>query len=128
MGGALGGAGGVPAFGASAAGSTDTLTLSSGKGDIPSADPALASDTASTQVVVETHPQLARANEEDLNKILPGMAEKWDVSDDGLTYTFHIRNTVPWVKWDKASSKVVQVIDSAGRPMMVNAHDFEHGI
>ncbi|HVI87993.1 MAG TPA: peptide ABC transporter substrate-binding protein [Dongiaceae bacterium] len=28
-------------------------------------------------------------------KVAPGMAEKWDVSDDGLTYTFHLRDA----KW-----------------------------
>jgi oligopeptide transport system substrate-binding protein len=28
-------------------------------------------------------------------KVAPGMAEKWDISDDGLTYTFHLRDA----KW-----------------------------
>ena len=27
---------------------------------------------------------------------LPGVAERWDVSDDGLVYTFHIRETAKW--------------------------------
>src|SRR6266567_1101826 len=27
-------------------------------------------------------------------KVIPGLAEKWDVSDDGLTYTFHLRQGV----------------------------------
>ena len=26
--------------------------------------------------------------------IIPALAEKWDVSDDGLTYTFHLRKNV----------------------------------
>jgi oligopeptide transport system substrate-binding protein len=29
-------------------------------------------------------------------QIVPGAAEKWDVSDDGLTYTFHLRDGLKW--------------------------------
>ncbi len=28
--------------------------------------------------------------------VLPGMAERWEVSGDGLTYTFHIRDNARW--------------------------------
>ena len=27
-------------------------------------------------------------------RVIPGLAQKWDVSDDGLTYTFHLRQGV----------------------------------
>src|SRR5688572_9012130 len=27
---------------------------------------------------------------------IPGAAEKWDISDDGLTYTFHLRDGLKW--------------------------------
>lgn len=43
-------------------------------------------------------------------KVAPGAAESWDISEDGLTYTFHLRDS----KW------------SNGTP--VTAHDFENGI
>jgi ABC-type transport system substrate-binding protein len=28
--------------------------------------------------------------------VLPDLAESWDISDDGLTYTFHLRSRVTW--------------------------------
>ena len=43
------------------------------------------------------------------NNIVPGVAEKWDVSEDGLTYTFHLRTNAKW---------------SDGKP--VTAHDFQY--
>jgi oligopeptide transport system substrate-binding protein len=42
-------------------------------------------------------------------EILPGVAERWDISEDGLTYDFHLRDDAEW---------------SDGRP--VTAHDFAY--
>lgn len=33
-------------------------------------------------------------------EIKPGAAESWDVSEDGLTYTFHLQKDAKWVKAD----------------------------
>ncbi|ASJ22771.1 peptide ABC transporter substrate-binding protein [Brachyspira hampsonii] len=43
------------------------------------------------------------------NDIRPGMAEKWDISEDGTTYTFYLRTNAKW---------------SDGKP--VTAKDFEY--
>lgn len=44
--------------------------------------------------------------------LIPGLAESWEVSDDGLTWTFHLREGEKW-------------IDSTGTPVAeVTAHDF----
>ena len=40
--------------------------------------------------------QLTDLSIEDAQSILPDVAESWDVSDDGLTYTYHLRDDVVW--------------------------------
>jgi oligopeptide transport system substrate-binding protein len=52
-------------------------------------DPALAGDSGSATYIVEIFGGLVTLDR-DL-KIVPDLAESWDVSDDGLVYTFHIR-------------------------------------
>ena len=105
-----------------------TLRLNMGPGDIPTLDPALASDTSSVQIIVETHPGLVRQHEE-TNAIEPGMAESWDVvnNDDGtMTVTFYLRTDVPWVRHN--GTEVVEVLDDEGNVRYVTANDFEYGI
>src|SRR4029453_777490 len=36
-------------------------------------------------------------------EVAPGVAEKWDVSDDGLTYTFHLR-AAKWSNGDPVTA------------------------
>jgi len=52
-------------------------------------DPALAEDVDSAVYIVEIFSGLVTLNH-DL-QVVPDLAEKWDVSDDGKTYTFHLR-------------------------------------
>jgi len=54
-----------------------------------------------------------------------------DISPDGKIYTFHLRNDVPWVKWD--GKKVVKVQNCPGQDgkttdRLVTAKDFQYGI
>ena len=37
-------------------------------------------------------------------KIIPGVAEKWEVSPDGLTYTFHLRADAKWSNGDTVTA------------------------
>lgn len=105
---------------------TNTLHVNWGEGDIPSLDPTHGTDTSSIQIVVETFPGLTRINEI-TSATEPGMASSWDVSDDGLTYTFHILPDVSWVKYNKDSGEVEQVMVD-GSPRMVTAADFKYGM
>ncbi|REK67013.1 MAG: peptide ABC transporter substrate-binding protein [Cohnella sp.] len=73
----------------------------------PTLDPALAQDSVSFTVLTGLYEGLTRKDEN--GKVLPGIAESWDISDDQLTYTFHLRKDAKW---------------SNGDP--VTAHDFEY--
>lgn len=102
------------------------LTFNLGVGDIPSLDPSLAQDTSSIQVIAENFIGLTRLNEENV-QVVPGMATSWDTSQDGKTITFHLRQNIPWVKWDQSQNKVVQVNDCNGKPRYVTAQDIVYG-
>ncbi len=43
--------------------------------------------------LVSKHPQSL--------EIVPGVADSWQISDDGITYTFHIRESARWSNGDK---------------------------
>lgn len=96
-------------------------------GDIPTIDPALAWDVISIQIIDETTVGLTRQNEVTTENEL-AMATSYTVADDGLTYTFKIRDDVQWVKWDAINKEVVPVLDCEGNPRKVTAKDFEYGM
>jgi oligopeptide transport system substrate-binding protein len=98
-----------------------------GAGDIPTLDPSIAEDTSSIQFGSELFGGPIQLNEE-TSASEPGMATEWNISDDGLVYTFKLRDDVPWVKYNNATGEVEQVMDDEGKPRMVNANDFVYGI
>ncbi len=71
-------------------------------GDPPSIDPTLTSSylrgyiTSSVYERLVHWPASADADPYDI-KLIPGLAESWKVSEDGLTYTFKLRKGVKWV-------------------------------
>ncbi len=101
------------------------LRVNLGPGDVPTLDPALATDTSSVQIIDEITVGLTRLDEVTL-ELKPGMAERWEASEDGLTYTFYLRQGIPWVRWN--GQEVEQVKDEEGNVRYVTAHDFEYGI
>lgn len=59
--------------------------------DINTLDPALAYDTASIQVITNLYDTLVTADPADPATLRPALATAWNVSADGLTYTFTVR-------------------------------------
>lgn len=43
--------------------------------------------------------------DETTSQALPGAAERWDISADGLTYTFHLRKTGKWSNGDPVTAQ-----------------------
>lgn len=72
------------------------------------------SRAADAEAIVNTYDGLVEYDCE--NVMQPALAESWEVSDDGLTYTFHLRQGAKWV-------------DSQGREVgEVKADDFVAGM
>ncbi|PTX64938.1 dipeptide transport system substrate-binding protein [Melghirimyces profundicolus] len=84
-----------------------TLKLNLSNGEPTSIDPALAFDSDSMEVVNNLFEGLTRLDKN--HQAQPAVAEKIDKSEDGLTYTFTLRDEAKW---------------SNGEP--VTAHDFEY--
>jgi ABC-type transport system substrate-binding protein len=61
-------------------------------------DPAMVEDGPTIDVLQQVFEGLVQWSPD--NKVVPCLAEKWDVSKDGLTYTFHLR---PGVKFQDGS-------------------------
>ena len=59
-----------------------------------SIDPQLASENAGSNVIYDTFEGLVSNTAS--GEIIPGVAEKWEISDDGKTYTFHLRDNAKW--------------------------------
>lgn len=97
-----------------------------GSSDVPTLDPSLATDTSSIQVLIETNPGLSRVNEITL-ETEAGIAT-WEVSDDGLVYTFSIMPDIPWVQYNPDTGAVEEVVDGDGNVRYLSANDFAFGI
>ncbi len=105
----------------------ETLVRAEGYGDVPTLDPSLAQDTNSITMGSNIFTGLTVLDEE-TGEVQAGMATDWTVSDDGLVYTFNIRDDVPWVKFNNISGEVEQVLDDEGNPRIVNCQDFLYAV
>ena len=57
-------------------------------------DPALNSAVDGGNIIVQAFETLLIVDQD--NKLVPGQAEKYEISEDGLVYTFHLRDGLKW--------------------------------
>ncbi|MEA3345690.1 MAG: ABC transporter substrate-binding protein [Chloroflexota bacterium] len=69
-------------------------------GEQETCDPAWMYDTASSEVILQTYDPLIFMKRERYDEFVPAIAESWEISDDGKTYTFHIRDGVTFHNGD----------------------------
>ncbi|CAG0947537.1 Periplasmic oligopeptide-binding protein [Anaerolineae bacterium] len=82
----------VPTRAPASSSSTNKNTLrlpGRGSGDPPTLDPALAGDADSAVYIAEIFSGLVTLDKN--LKVVPDLAEKWEISPDGKTYTFTLR-------------------------------------
>ena len=101
--------------------SEDPVTLHWNLGGEPvTLDPALATDRASLDCIANLFIGLTRYDPA-TGEVRPSLATRWDVSPDGLIYTFHLRDDLHWV----TSNPTFQRVESHGP---VTAFDVEYAI
>jgi peptide/nickel transport system substrate-binding protein len=69
----------------------NVLVVAKNIDDIVSLDPAQAYEFTSGEVVSNLYDRLVEYNPADIEKLMPGLAESWVVSEDGKTITFKLR-------------------------------------
>ena len=69
------------------------LTIQLGP-DVESIDPALNSAVDGANYILYAFENLLKIDKE--GKVVPGLAEKYEISDDQLTWTFHLRDGLKW--------------------------------
>jgi oligopeptide transport system substrate-binding protein len=69
----------------------------------PSLDPGLASDTTSANIIRNIMDPLLTLDPQTL-EAQPNLAESWEVSDDGTTVTFHLRDDGKWTNGDPVTA------------------------
>lgn len=77
------------------------LNLSTGA-EPPTIDPGLSSDTTSGVIIDNVFENLTEMNNE--GEVVPGAAESWEVSEDGLVYTFKLRAEAKWSNGDPVTA------------------------
>lgn len=71
-----------------------TLVMAMNTNDLVTLDPGYAGETTNLMIHINTYDTLVDIRPEDLNTVVPRLAESWTVSEDWKEYTFKLRSDV----------------------------------
>ncbi|HYJ92997.1 MAG TPA: peptide ABC transporter substrate-binding protein [Vicinamibacterales bacterium] len=94
--------GGTSSGGGEGPAANQTMTIAWGA-EPPSLDPGLATDTTSSNVLLNIMDPIVRLDPK-TNEAVPSLAESWDVSEDGKTVTYHLRQDGKWTNGDPVTA------------------------
>jgi len=97
------GCGGGNGAGGDGGGVIDQVITINWGAEPPSLDPGLATDTTSSDVLLNIMDPLVKLG--DNLEPVPNLAESWDVTNGGKTVTFHLRNDGKWTNGDPVTAK-----------------------
>ncbi len=86
----------------------DTLLIVMDTGDMVSLDPAQAYEFSSCFVVNQLYDNLVTFKPPDYTTVIPELAETWEISEDGLTWTFHLRKGLTFPSGAKINATAVK--------------------
>jgi oligopeptide transport system substrate-binding protein len=96
-------------------------------GDLNTLDPSLSEVSGEHTIITLLFPGVT-VQDELTAEVVSGIASSWDVSEDGLVYTYHLIPDIPWVRVNQETGEVEQVMDDSGNPLYVTANDIIYGI
>ncbi len=86
-------------------GETETGILQVGNGAaLQGLDPHIVTGVPESNVLTALYEGLVRLDPR-TGEVLPGVAERWELSEDGRTYTFHLREDAAWSNGDPLTAE-----------------------
>ncbi|MCG6929669.1 MAG: ABC transporter substrate-binding protein [Desulfofustis sp.] len=82
----------------------DTLVMASKIDDIITLDPAEIFEFSGAEYAANTYDRLINYDVDNVSDIYGGIAESWEISEDGLTFTFKIRQGVTFASGNKLTA------------------------
>lgn len=85
-----------------------TLVMVTNMDDVVTLDPHHAYETTNLLIHNSTYDTLVEYRPQDLTKVVPRLAESWEISPDGLTYTFKLRQGVKFTSGNPVTAEDVR--------------------